>query len=397
LVFGCSTIAIAIKGMYAYEYTYPLLCMKNNDAFLYKNLTAYDQILFVRAFQTALEHFGKESCWCLTKMNNAGFKGFTTSKKTKLMYKGHDARPLILGMTGRNYSEENPIIVKKSECKSQYCLNPSHYYWGTRKDVAYENAKTSEKSIDVDLITKLRTESNSGVSSRKLSKHYRLPYHSVRRICSGETYENAEDKEDQYNEEKVWSNLSDICINLMRAHPNEAKNFRGVVTETQYYECPWHIQGTNKHKGNFGLMGECLDCMEEIKKSRCTVDVREFEMKWYWQVKRFWEQVDIKGEDECWEWKGATRKNGTESTAYFPSPFHSGKTQSAPRIAFWLSRGYTGKYRIFNQPECKTFCCNPKHLMIKGLREIPQCKAIKDIKLHHENILQYHRERNKQN
>ena len=61
LVFGCSTIAIAIKGMYAYEYTYPLLCMKNSDAFLYKNLTAYDQILFVRAFQTALEHFGKES------------------------------------------------------------------------------------------------------------------------------------------------------------------------------------------------------------------------------------------------------------------------------------------------------------------------------------------------
>ena len=60
--------------------------MKNNDAFLYKNLTAYDQILFVRAFQTALEHFGKESCWCLTKMNNAGFKGFTTSKKTKLIF-----------------------------------------------------------------------------------------------------------------------------------------------------------------------------------------------------------------------------------------------------------------------------------------------------------------------
>ena len=93
-------------------------------------------------------------------MNNAGFKGFTTSKKTKLMYKGHDARPLILSMTGRNYSEENPIIVKKSECKSQYCLNPAHYYWGTRKDVAYENAKTSDKSINIDLITKLRTESS---------------------------------------------------------------------------------------------------------------------------------------------------------------------------------------------------------------------------------------------
>ena len=91
--------------------------MKNNDAFLYKNLTAYDQILFVRAFQTALEHFGKESCWCLTKMNNAGFKGFTTSKKTKLMYKGHDARPLILSMTGRNYSEKNPINLPWKKLK----------------------------------------------------------------------------------------------------------------------------------------------------------------------------------------------------------------------------------------------------------------------------------------
>ena len=40
----------------------------------------------------------------------------------------------------------------------------------------------------------------------------------------------------------------------MIAHPNEAKNFRAVVTETQHYECPWHIQGTNKHKCNFGLM-----------------------------------------------------------------------------------------------------------------------------------------------
>ena len=370
--------------------------MKNHDAFLYKNLTAYDQILFVRAFQTALEQFGKESCWCLKNMNNAGFKGFTTSKKTKLMYKGHDARPLILSMTGRNYSEEKPIIVKRSECKSHYCLNPAHYYWGTRKDVAYENAKTNKKSIDIGLITKLRIENESGVSSRKLSKHYHLPYHSVRRICSYETYENAEDIKDQYNEEEIWNNLSEICRNLMRSHPNEAKNFRGIVKETQHYECPWHMQGTDKHKGNFGLMGECLDCMEEIKKSRCTVDVREFEMKWYWQVKRFWEQVDIKGEDECWKWQGATRKNGTESTAYFPSPFHSGKTQSAPRIAFWLSRGYTGKYRIFNKPTCTPFCCNPKHLMLKGVRDIPECKSIKDIKLHHENILQYHRERNKQ-
>ena len=240
-------------------------------------------------------------------MNNAGFKGFTTSKKTKLMYKGHDARPLILNMTGRNYSEEEPIIVKRSECKSQFCLNPSHYYWGTRKDVAYENAKVSEKSINIDLITKLRNENQSGVSSRKLSKHYRLPYHSVRRICSYETYENAEDIKDQYNEEEIWNNLSEICRNLMRSHPNEAKNFRGIVKETQHYECPWHIQGTNKHKGNFGLMGECLDCMEEIKKGRYEDTNKMFE-----KPKNF----DIKleeGTPEEWVDKVINKLNETEA------------------------------------------------------------------------------------
>ena len=140
-------------------------------------------------------------------------------------------------MTGREPTPEKSIIVRKGYCQSPYCLNPSHYYWGTRKDVAYENAKTNKKSIDIGLITKLRIENESGVSSRKLSKHYHLPYHSVRRICSYETYENAEDIKDQYNEEEIWTNLSEICRNLMRSHPNEAKNFRGIVKETQNYDC----------------------------------------------------------------------------------------------------------------------------------------------------------------
>ena len=297
-------------------------------------------------------------------------------------------------MAGYNSDTTNNVIVRRSCCNSPYCLNPSHYYWGTRQDVAYENIKRNRITLNKDLITKLRKENTAGINSNKLSKKYKLPYHTVRRICNNEVYESVENEKEN---NEIWQNIESICAKLIMDYPEDAKDFNLKYYVTKELECPWHQKGTKTHKGNFGLMGECLDCMEEIKKSRCTVDVREFEMKWYWQVKRFWEQVDIKGEDDCWEWQGATRKNGTESTAYFPSPFHSGKTQSAPRIAFWLSRGYTGKYRIFSQPECKAFCCNPKHLMIKGLREIPQCKSIKDIKLHHENILQYHRERNKQN
>ena len=55
-------------------------------------------------------------------------------------------------------------------------------------------------------------------------------------------------------------------------------------------------------------MGECLDCMKQIKSGRCIVDVREFDFRWYWQVKRFWEQVDVKDEDSCWPWKELQEK-----------------------------------------------------------------------------------------
>ena len=79
---------------------------------------------------------------------------------------------------------------------------------GTRKDVAYENASINENSIDTFLISKLRKESQKGISSRKLSKTYRLPYHSVRRICTYETYEDAENRNNDYNEKEIWDNLS---------------------------------------------------------------------------------------------------------------------------------------------------------------------------------------------
>ena len=93
--------------------------------------------------------------------------------------------------------------------------------------------------------------------------------------------------------------------------------------------------------------------------------------------------------------KEQQEKNNSESTAYFPSPFHSGKTQSAPRVAFWLSRGYTGKYRIFSKPSCESFCCNPKHLTIKELKDFEEPKKITSIKLSHDNIFEYYKNRQK--
>ena len=368
--------------------------MTQENVFLYSGLTPYDQIIFAKAFQISLQLLGKEQCWCLKKNTHAIFQGFTTSKTNRLLYKNQDARSLILAMANKFATEEKTIIVRRSVCSSKHCLNPNHYYWGTRADVAYENAKRDNKGVNKKLITKLREENKKGMSSLKLSKTYKVPYHTVRRICNYEIYE---DVKEQENSNKEWDTIISTCKKLTTLYPEEAKKFNLNYHMTNELQCPWHQQGGSTHIGNFGLMGECLDCMEEIKKGRCEIDVTNFDFRWYWQVKRFWEQVDIKEKDECWVWQGATRKNNTESTAYFPSPFHSAKTQSAARVAFWLSRGYTGKYRIFNKKTCKPFCCNPTHLTIKELKNCPECHEVKAVKLSHGNIFQHYREKKASN
>ena len=364
--------------------------MTQRNTFLYQDLTPYDQVVFAKAIQIALQLLGKDSCWCLKKNNHAIFQGFTTHKKNHLFYKGRDARPLLLAVANCLPKNTESIIVRKSICTSKYCLNPSHYYWGSRSDVAYENSQRCDKGINNKLISKLRKEKEDGISSLKLSKTYRLPYHTVRRICNNETYEEITNKD---NSHQIWKDIDSTCQYLTTNYNTEAKEFNLNYHVTNELECPWHQKGHPEHKGNFGAMGECLDCMEEIKNGRCEIDVTNFDFRWYWQVKRFWEQVDIKEKDECWVWQGATRKNNTESTAYFPSPFHSAKTQSASRIAFWLSRGYTGKYRIFNKKTCKSFCCNPTHLTIKELKNEPAPDEIEIIRLNHGNIFEHYKKK----
>jgi len=371
--------------------------MDLDAVFLYSDLTTQDQVQFAKAFQVCLQLIGQDDCWCMQKRSHAVFEGFTTAHTSRLLYKGVDARPLILAMSNRFQTDENPIIVRRSICNSYYCLNPSHYYYGTRSLVSLENAQRNKTGLSPQLIQLLRQGKNEGRKILDLSRKYSVPYHTARRVCLEETYENLASVQNLDMLEEIWSETISLCKTLVTTHPREAKQFNLAYHMANEMECLWHQKGSSKHKGNFGLMGECLDCMEEIKNGRCAVDVTQFDHKWYWTVKRFWEQVEIKGEDECWPWIGTTRRDNSESIAYFPSPFHSGKTQSAPRVAFWLSRGYTGKYRVFNRSTCDAFCCNPKHLSIREIRDLPEPEKIGEIKLRHINIFQHHRENQLQN
>lgn len=361
-------------------------------------LNSDDAVVFAKAFQVCSRILGKERCWCVKTQNHSIFRGFNTSHASKLLYKGQDARPLLLALSDRYHTDELPIIVRRASCKSAYCLNPTHYYYGTRADVSLENnsrnTKKDEKETQITAVVadQLRKERSAGISILNLSRKYKIAYHTARRICSDNTYNSNNGITSEKFLSKLWDTIQENCLNICREYPKAAQSCNLAFQMTADLECLWHRKGNTKHKGNFGMMGECLDCMEEIKNGRCSVDVTQFDSKYYWQAKRFWEQINIKGEDECWPWVGSTRRDNTESLAYFPSPFHAGKTQSAPRVAFWLSRGYTGKYKVFNKPTCQAFCCNPRHLNIREIKNLPEPDTIKAIKLKHDNIFESHRQ-----
>jgi hypothetical protein len=363
------------------------------------SLTTEDAVVFAKAFQLSLQLQGPERCWCVKKQNHSVFNGFSTYNNTKLLYRGHDARGLLMAMSNRYYEDERPIVVRRSVCKSVHCLNPTHYYYGTKSDVAMEtNVRSSKSSQSQNILMadQIRMERDAGESILRLSRKYKIPYHTARRICSENAYSNYNGKFSEKYLQRLWEQIIANCSRICQDYPAAAKSYNFNYHMTNELECPWHRKGTTEHKGNFGLMGECLDCMAEIRAGRCVVDVKNFDYRWYWQVKRFWEQVKVGGSDECWPWVGATRRGNSESIAYFPSPFHSAKTQSASRVAFWLSRGYTGKYRVFSKNDCQPFCCNPAHLTIRELNGVPQPTKVTEVCLNHGNIFEHYRETNVQ-
>lgn len=77
-------------------------------------------------------------------------------------------------------------------------------------------------------------------------------------------------------------------------------------------------------------------------------------------VKNFWSKVDIRSDNECWNWKAGTVSGGYGiATAYL-----NGKQDYAHRVAFNLTNGYlpTNGRVIMHSCDNK-ICCNPKHLI----------------------------------
>jgi len=73
--------------------------------------------------------------------------------------------------------------------------------------------------------------------------------------------------------------------------------------------------------------------------------------------KRFWSKVDIKGPDECWEWKRYKHPLGYGKFWYLD------KWQQAHRVAFLLSGGILTNEKPHTLHRCDNpGCVNPNHL-----------------------------------
>jgi hypothetical protein len=72
------------------------------------------------------------------------------------------------------------------------------------------------------------------------------------------------------------------------------------------------------------------------------------------QINLFWSKVDIRGEDDCWEWQGGKDKDG------YGTVKRDGKSLRSNRVAYEL---------VFGEPQHNVLhscdnpaCCNPNHL-----------------------------------
>lgn len=145
---------------------------------------------FITVLKTFCVSHGQNKCWCLKKAKNRDLvANFSTSQNMRPRYRGADARELLLGFVGKFRPDQDSVIVRYGFCESTYCINPLHYFYGTRQDAMWQHNSRKGTKINPELVQQLRDErERTNKSYAAIARDHKLPYHVVRRICTHESF-----------------------------------------------------------------------------------------------------------------------------------------------------------------------------------------------------------------
>ncbi len=79
-------------------------------------------------------------------------------------------------------------------------------------------------------------------------------------------------------------------------------------------------------------------------------------------ILRFWEKVDIRTDEECWNWTA-----GVQSKGYGSFGIGNKKTALAHRVAFEIAYGVIPESMCVCHQEDNRLCCNPSHLFLESI------------------------------
>lgn len=161
--------------------------MKALDFFQENYIVGEDATRFMTVLKLFDDRYGKEKCWCVKKVNNPyHLEGFVLSHPNRPLYKRIDARVLVLALIDQYEDPNKPFIVRRGQCTSNHCINPNHYFYGTKRDISVQNNIRKGSNLTPDLIDTLRAQREEKRSYASLAREFNLPYHTVRRACLNE-------------------------------------------------------------------------------------------------------------------------------------------------------------------------------------------------------------------
>lgn len=187
-----SSKQLAVQWIWCYPLTaFPASPTLDFKAFCEERyLFPADVLHFLNILRKFCKSHGQEKCWCLKKAKDRELvSSISTSQNQRPRYKGVDARELLLALMDQSPTETKSIIVRHSSCQSTYCINPLHYFYGTRQDAMWQHTLRKGSEVSPQVVQSLRDEhSLTRRSYASLAREYKLPYHTVRRICTHEYF-----------------------------------------------------------------------------------------------------------------------------------------------------------------------------------------------------------------